>query len=78
MSSVEFKAQLEKRVSDLEQVMNQSMANHNSIIGAYNEAKYMLEQFIAYEKANEDKCMHCESEDIGECTEVQSLGKIIE
>ena len=34
-----------QRVKDLTDAIEQSVANHNSLIGRLNEAKYLLQQF---------------------------------
>ena len=39
------KQQILKRISELENALNQNLANHNVLLGGLQEAKYWLSEF---------------------------------
>ena len=48
----------EQRIASVAKAVEESLANHNALMGHLSEAKWMLEQFLAAElakKAAEDK-----------------------
>lgn len=49
-----MKQQIEARIKELEAAINQSVANHNALIGQLNEAKYILEMQDKLESVSDE------------------------
>lgn len=48
------KEELQKRIDEIKQVIEQSAANHNSILGRLAEAQFMMEKLLEGAKIAEE------------------------
>ena len=47
--------QIQNRIKELEAAINQSLANHNALIGQLNEAKYIHEMLVKADVKTEEQ-----------------------